>query len=70
MVRGHVYLCQTLLIPVVIFIYRFCFAFALTALNKFIECITKGKLNLLNYFDLAIGLSSAHPVFLMPHQCS
>lgn len=56
---------NTVFIPVVIFIYHFCFAFALTALNKFIEYITKGKLNLLNYFDPAIGISSAHPVFLM-----
>lgn len=66
MVPGHVY---TVFIPV-IFIYNSWFYFAVTALNKFIEYITKGKLNLLSYFDLVIGLNSAHPVFLMPHQCS
>lgn len=44
MVPGHVY---TAFIPV-IFIYNSRFSFALTALNKFIECITKGKLNLLS----------------------
>lgn len=45
------------------------FCFCLTALNNFTECITKGKLNLLNYFDLAFGLRVLI-LSLMSHQCS
>lgn len=63
-------LLNIVFIPVVIFIFHLCFSFALTALNNFIKCITKGKMNLLHYFGIVIGLSSAHAVFFMTHQHS